>query len=845
MDSIMPHVHAAGLPAQLQKYFSAPLYAAAQRLIDDGGVSDVRVLQGGRVITGVADAAPIRDDEPPTKHRIYIQRPDRDELTIEGECDCGERSPCVHVAAVMLIATKTSSGPVADDRLGRLAPEPCTLPQNASGRSAPVQQRLSYLLEGCDIADALDSSRELQISVWVAQTGANADGRHIRPVAWRLAPRTPDGNRNYPRYVDAHDREILDALTAHHSEGPWTLSGAAGFVLLQRAVVTGRAFWQSLQGPALAAGAPRQVRFAWEAMPNGNQRLRCAMIASLDLLLGLEPPSYIDGTTGEWALLELPYPVELLRRYGNRTIAPEDVAALDADLSREVRAAAFPRPRALAVQGEALSSLRARLVLSAEPKATLHFVYNGVAVEDSALRAEQATVRHMNGDIVHEIRRDREAERRLRTQLDEVLAETPRTGEAWLGLMMNGVPALRAAGWDVTTDAGFPYRIAAAGDWYADMRRNQPHDAARPHGTNLPHEAHPPHGANRPRSASRAGEWFDLNLGVMVDGHPVNLLPALVHYLQSSMSPGSVGPRDESCLRIGDHVLVRLEATRYLPVPMERIQRIADTLVELFDQESLGKQQFLTLPVGQAARLAQLTLGPNAPVLQSDDPWLLAVVEAVKNFSGVQPLTAPAHFPATLRPYQQEGLGWLQFLRSAGLGGILADDMGLGKTVQALAHLAIEKQQGRLRKPSLIVAPVSVLGNWQQEIHRFTPDLTRVTLHGTKRKEMFSASETADVVLIGYPALLLDSEVLLARDFYFVILDEAQTIKNPRAKVSQVARALRADHRLCLTGTPMENHLGELWSLFDFVQPGLLGEQRQFQRQYRTPIENGGDMQRG
>jgi len=155
--------------------------------------------------------------------------------------------------------------------------------------------------------------------------------------------------------------------------------------------------------------------------------------------------THIDGTTGEWALLELPYPVELLRRYGNRTIAPEDVAALDADLSREVRAAAFPKPRALAVQDEALSSLRARLVLSAEPKAILQFVYNGVAVEDSALRAEQATVRHMNGDIVYEIRRDREAERRLRTQLDEVLAETPRTGEAWLGLMMNAVPPTLAS----------------------------------------------------------------------------------------------------------------------------------------------------------------------------------------------------------------------------------------------------------------------------------------------------------------------------------------------------------------------------------------------------------------
>jgi SNF2 family DNA or RNA helicase len=170
--------------------------------------------------------------------------------------------------------------------------------------------------------------------------------------------------------------------------------------------------------------------------------------------------------------------------------------------------------------------------------------------------------------------------------------------------------------------------------------------------------------------------------------------------------------------------------------------------------------------------------------------------------------------------------------------------MGLGKTVQTLAHLLIEKQQDRLRKPSLIVAPVSVLGHWQQEIRRYAPDLEALILHGAKRKESFAAVDSADIVIIGYPLLLAESEMLLEREFCFVILDEAQTIKNPQAKISQVARALRAVHRLCLTGTPVENHLGDLWSLVDFVQPGLLGERLQFQRHYRDPIENERDARR-
>lgn len=144
----------------------------------------------------------------------------------------------------------------------------------------------------------------------------------------------------------------------------------------------------------------------------------------------------------------------------------------------------------------------------------------------------------------------------------------------------------------------------------------------------------------------------------------------------------------------------------------------------------------------------------------------------------------------------------------------------------------------------MIVAPVSVIGNWQQELRRLAPELNMLTLHGSRRKELFASIAQADVVITGYPLLQIDSDVLLAQEFYMVILDEAQTIKNPRAKVAQAACALRAEHRLCLTGTPMENHLGELWSLFEFLQPGMLGDERQFQRHYRTPIEKNGSMTR-
>jgi superfamily II DNA or RNA helicase len=797
--------------AQLQRIFDAPLHDSAQQLIDGGGVSDVRILQNGRVVTGIAG----------DRQRVYVQYQREGALTIEGECSCGEPSPCVHVAAVVMTAAKISGAPAtAHRRTDRdpntdkhPAPRP---PEGALQRSAPLWQSLCYLIEP-------DGVRGLQLSAWVAQILAGSG--HIQPGACPFAPRIPDGSQDYPRYVDARDREILDALTARHFDGPWDLTGAGGFDVLQRALATGRAFWRSLQGRALRGAGARKVRFAWHPLPNGNQRLSCETPEVLDFLLELDPAVYIDAASGNCGPLELPYPVDLLRHYWNRpAIDPAQISALNADLACEAHG--FPRLREITVRDQALRSLRPGLVLSAAPAATLYFIYNGMAVDSDSLHNEHPAVRRWDGDVVYQIARDPAIERQLHAQLDRFLPGIPRDGEAWLAFMMTGVPSLRTMGWEITVDPQFPYRIAAADDWYADLQTARPMRA------------------NRSRGAQQSREWFDLRLGVMVDGHAVNLLPALVEYLQAASGREPAGQHDALNLVASEHLAVRLEDGRYLPVPLARIQRIADALVELCDQDGLNEYQALSLPATQAGRLAQLALEPNAPALRSDDPKLLNLIEAVKGFFSIEPLAAPAHFQATLRPYQEDGLGWLQFLRRHGLGGILADDMGLGKTVQTLAHLAIEKQQDRLHKPSLIVAPVSVLGNWQQEIRRFAPELGLLILHGAKRKESFAAIDSADVIIIGYPLLLLDSEILLEREFCFVILDEAQTIKNPQAKVSQVARALRAEHRLCLTGTPMENHLGELWSLFDFVQPGLLGERQQFERYYRTPIEIGGDIKR-
>jgi SNF2 family DNA or RNA helicase len=184
----------------------------------------------------------------------------------------------------------------------------------------------------------------------------------------------------------------------------------------------------------------------------------------------------------------------------------------------------------------------------------------------------------------------------------------------------------------------------------------------------------------------------------------------------------------------------------------------------------------------------------------------------------------------------------MQFLARYGLNGILADDMGLGKTLQALTHLLAEKESGDDQgQPSLVIAPTSVVENWQREAEKFAPDLEVIILQGSDRHQRFRQIPRADLVLTSFALIARDLEVFLKHEFHLVILDEAQHIKNPGAQVTQAVAQLNSRHRLCLSGTPVENNLGELWSLMNFLMPGFLGSRESFTETYRTPIEKGGN----
>ncbi|MEO0448355.1 MAG: DEAD/DEAH box helicase, partial [Verrucomicrobiota bacterium] len=296
-------------------------------------------------------------------------------------------------------------------------------------------------------------------------------------------------------------------------------------------------------------------------------------------------------------------------------------------------------------------------------------------------------------------------------------------------------------------------------------------------------------------------------------------------------------PREWEDAEEGEEILLPLDESRFLAVPKRLLGRLLGTVMELFQREREGVHLHAMAAAQVAAALPEFVAETNHR--------LRKMANAIKNFRHLKPVALPSTLKAELRDYQVEGVTWLQFLRGFGLGGILADDMGLGKTVQTLAHLLVERRARRAQgRPSLIVAPTSVISNWEREAERFAPCLDVLLLHGQERFEKFDHLSEADLVLTSFALLTRDGEVYQEQEFHYVILDEAQSIKNPNSKLAQIVCGLHARHRLCLTGTPLENHLGELWSLMHFLMPGFLGDAKAFQKHWRKPIEKERDVVR-
>ncbi|QDV44905.1 ATP-dependent helicase HepA [Stieleria neptunia] len=298
-------------------------------------------------------------------------------------------------------------------------------------------------------------------------------------------------------------------------------------------------------------------------------------------------------------------------------------------------------------------------------------------------------------------------------------------------------------------------------------------------------------------------DWFDLDAEVAFDDVNASL-PKLLEALQSGAST------------------IQLDDGTVGMLPQDWLSKFVG--IRESGQEHDGSIRFHR----SQGLLLDLLLEEQGGVKRDHD--FSKFLRQVKSFDGIKPAAPPKTFAGELRDYQRTGLGWLRFLQKFGFGGCLADDMGLGKTIQVLALLEARRKRrvpkGQTRNPSIVVVPKSLVFNWLDEASRFTPKL-RVRNHtGTERKSDWDAfteaPDSIDVLLTTYGTMRIDAPLLAQMQFDYAILDEAQAIKNPKSLVARASRLLPAEHRLAMTGTPIENHLGDLWSLFDFLNPGML-----------------------
>jgi SNF2 family DNA or RNA helicase len=352
-------------------------------------------------------------------------------------------------------------------------------------------------------------------------------------------------------------------------------------------------------------------------------------------------------------------------------------------------------------------------------------------------------------------------------------------------------------------------------------------------------------GVKLPSGLASGGEEKRIGIKIAAEiktkkGERLNLKSLLKYDLQIAIGDRTISQKEFEQLLAQKSPLVEVNG-EWIALQTADVRAAQAILANSNETINLSVEDALRLNSGETKVLAKL------PIVSFDTSG--ALKELIDNFTNnqaIEPIEKPKGFVGELRPYQSRGAGWLAFLEKWGLGACLADDMGLGKTIQLIAFLLTLKEQNLLTKPILIVCPTSVLSNWERESKKFAPSLTTFIHHGEKRskgKAFAKEIKNKHLVITSYSLIYRDAKTFEEIEWQGIVLDEAQNIKNPQAKQSQVARKLKAGFRIALTGTPVENRLSELWSILDFLNPSFLGTQQFFQRRFALPIEKYGDKE--
>ncbi len=748
--------------------------------------------------------------------QLYVARVFWVDDYLGGTCSCPVQFDCKHCVAAALQWQLDFGGAQSPAETKPPAASPlkqwlARIPKSRPSASGPLTFGQSYVLYFLEKRGGLEMRRG-QFNIVPHKGYLKKNGEWSRIT--RYNPDYFGLKYTPPAHVRPEDVTILQLLPLDSGRDGVELVGEAGRLALGQMLASGRL---AFEGRMVRSAKSETLRWQWTEDDRGYQLQGEILGRKNWQILETAPPCYLD--TDEVCIGELIAPMDSAQLAHLLAIPPvqtteigEVALALRQHFTQEQLTLPVAEPKIVTADTPApvITLVSAQVFAHSNlPALLVHFEYGGQKVTPhySLAPLEATEYREVDGTQFH-IRRNLDKETAWLEELLELGlysfeeigqhrdAWAPEPAEPkelipfWLNFVDKELPKLEQQGWEIRTDPEFSLEVSEARFDFA--LKDAPN------------------------------HWFEFALTLPIsDQMKLNTAEVVDLWLKQGAP---------------DELVVEVEG-EWIRINTQPLNSIRDLITDLYNRKKLNKP--IKLPAFQVAQLQAL---PDLD--QRKAPLTQKLFKQLQDFRGIEPVTPSKHLQAELRPYQQEGFNWLAFLQHYRLGGILADDMGLGKTLQTLALLQHLKDSGSLTKPALIVAPTSLTGNWLHEAERFTPDLKLTLIHGPERAPAFKQMAKSDLVITTYPLLLRDSKRYEKHSFSVLILDEAQAIKNPTTKIAQLVRSLNSATRLCLTGTPLENHLGELWSLMDFVLPGLLSGRSQFQQQFRSPIENEGNAQR-
>ena len=821
--------------AQIRKWVGKATAAKGKELFEKGRINDFDLNEDGKSV----EASVRGDDRVPLQ--VHVSR--SDETLIDSRCSCPMGDNCKHVAAVLyewMDELEEGEAEVASPPVGPFAfGQWLGALENVKDGSTPtteysdsIKQRLIYILEP-------DGDQDVRLHFVTARLLKS--GGYGKAVPYDAANIL---QYSVPQYILSSDEKILREVATDRSLSSlrgYRIKGEEGLGILKRVLSTGRCHWKDKDHQAMKRDDKRRGEWQWKLNSRGDQHLSLQMSQD-EMIVPTSPPWYIDVHANLSGPIETGQPSTVAEILLNMPAVELDcaddvIAKVNSQLPDDV-----PGPVRLIHEQRQVRPLPLVKLYTKKLAqrwghrtpdlchiAELWFDYDG---KKTPYSTDPKAIRAIRGERVIDYHRDVSVEREAFAAFDmagllplpeQKLAElfdfeaqmfTLDNESYWPEWMLYEAPELEEKGFTLEVADNFAFQIEHATGWQLDI--------------------------NQRTGGQGSGLMGQASLTVTLsDGEEVDLISAMGSWV--GKQPELLSNESLAQLKEKDQVPLPLPDGRLLSAPGEMVANILRFMLDVFAGDKKTEEVVLSAP--QLLALEESISNSDVPVQISSSAWLKHMKQ-LSDIASIPECDLPKGLKAELRDYQLAGLSWMQFLREMQLGGILADDMGLGKTVQALAHILKEKEEGRLESPALVIAPTSLMHNWRREAEKFTPSLSVLVVHGPTRALHFDQMDSFDLVLTTYPLLARDFDTLVEQQWHLLILDEAQNIKNPRAKGSQLVRKLHANHKICMTGTPMENHLGELWAQFDFLMPGYLHDLRGFTRLFRKPIEIQGDIAR-